>query len=76
MHKDVELGMNDNGFVISSYSKMPIEAALKAVKSEELHKVLAMAIDGTEILSRRFRHCATRGLMILRFQSRHVRGEL
>ena len=66
MHKDVELGMNDNGFVISSYSKMPVEAAIKAVKSEELGKVLAMAIDNTEILSRRFRHCATRGLMILR----------
>ena len=66
MHKDVELGMNDNGFVLGSYSKMPIETAIKAVKSEELDKVLAMAIDGTEILSRRFRHCATRSLMILR----------
>ena len=66
LHKDVEIGMNDNGFVLSSYNKMPVETALKAVKSAELDKVLAMAIDGTEILSRRFRHCATRGLMILR----------
>jgi ATP-dependent Lhr-like helicase len=66
IHKDVEITMNDNGFIISSNHKMPFERAIHAVKSSELRKVLEMAIEKTEILGRRFRHCATRGLMILR----------
>ncbi len=66
IHKDVEIAMNDNGFVISSSHKMPFERAMSAVKSTELRKLLEMAIERTEILGRRFRHCATRGLMILR----------
>ncbi len=61
IHKDVEVAMNDNGFVISSSHKMPIERAMGAVKSSELRKLLEMAIERTEILGRRFRHCATRG---------------
>ena len=66
MHKDVELSMNDNGFMISSYSKMPLDVALKAVKSSELYLLLERAIDKTEVLQRKFRHCAARSLMILR----------
>lgn len=66
MHKDIELSMNDNGFVLSSTHKMPIETALKAVKSNELRELLERTIDKTEVLNRRFRHCATRSLMILR----------
>ena len=66
MHKDVELSMNDNGFMISSYSKMPLDVALKAVKSIELRILLERAIDKTEVLQRKFRHCAARSLMILR----------
>lgn len=66
IHKDVEIAMNDNGFVISSSSKMPLERALQLVKANELRKLLEMAIERTEILNRRFRHCATRALMILR----------
>ncbi|MBU1205116.1 MAG: ATP-dependent helicase, partial [Nanoarchaeota archaeon] len=40
--------------------------ALKILKSEKLELVLHMAIEKTEVLKRRFRHCATRALMILR----------
>ncbi|MFH1696434.1 MAG: ATP-dependent helicase [Candidatus Diapherotrites archaeon] len=66
MHRDIEMTMNDNGFVLSSSHKMPLDKALTAVKSSELRKVIEMAIDRTEVLSRRFRHCAVRALMILR----------
>ncbi|MBU0570409.1 ATP-dependent helicase, partial [Patescibacteria group bacterium] len=52
--------------VISSSHKLPWERAFKAVKSQELRQLLEMAIERTEVLNRRFRHCATRGLMILR----------
>ena len=65
-HKDVELSMGDNGFVITSEGKLPIDTALRIVKSPDLRMLLEMALDRTEVLSRRFRHCATRALMILR----------
>jgi ATP-dependent Lhr-like helicase len=66
MHKDVEISMNDNGFMLSISGKIVIEKALKAVNSKDFRKILEMAINNTEMLSRRFRHCATRALMILR----------
>ncbi len=65
-HKDIEISMNDNGFMLGCSGHVPIEKALTAVNSRDLRKILEMAVNGTEILSRRFRHCATRALMILR----------
>ena len=65
-HKDVEIGINDNGFYIGSERKLPVMKAFKLLKSEELRKVCEMAIERTEVLKRRFRHCAGRALMILR----------
>ncbi|MFH1587266.1 MAG: ATP-dependent helicase [Candidatus Diapherotrites archaeon] len=64
--RDVEISINDNGFMLSSDSKMNIDKALGAVKSNELRELLKMAIERTEVLGRRFRHCAVRSLMILR----------
>ncbi len=66
MHKDVEISVNDNGFMLSVIGKVPLDKSLSAVNSRDLRKILEMAIDNTEILSRRFRHCAIRSLMILR----------
>ena len=39
---------------------------LKWVKSKYLEKILKEAIEKTDVLKRRFRHCASRSLMILR----------
>ena len=65
-HRDVEIGINDNGFYISSEKGINGMKALKILKSDKLELVLNMAIEKTEVLKRRFRHCATRALMILR----------
>ncbi len=65
-HKDVEMGISDNGFYVRTPSKINVMKAFKMLKSKELRKVLEMAIDQTEVLKRRFRHCASRSLMILR----------
>jgi len=65
-HRDVEIGINDNGFFIGSDKPINIMHAVKLIKSEELRKVMNLAIDRTEVLKRRFRHCAARALMILR----------
>jgi len=66
--RDVEIGVNDNGFFIASKWPMQIERAIKLLseKPEMLRQVLEEAIEKTEIFRRRFRHCATRALMILR----------
>ncbi|MFA6888047.1 MAG: ATP-dependent helicase, partial [Candidatus Woesearchaeota archaeon] len=65
-HKDVEMGMNDNGFYIGFTKKVDAVKALKMLKADKLDLVMKHTIDQTEILKRRFRHCATRGFMILR----------
>ena len=65
-HKDVEVGINDNGFYIGAGRKINVMKAFKLLKSEKLDMVLNMAIDKSEVFKRRFRHCATRALMILR----------
>jgi len=66
--KNIELGINDNGFYINADSKINIFQALKEIKSKDIEPILENAIDKSEILKRRFRHCATRSLMIFRIQ--------
>ncbi|MBW3023196.1 ATP-dependent helicase, partial [Candidatus Woesearchaeota archaeon] len=65
-HMDVELGINDNGFYVASTKGLDAEKSFSLIKSKELREILEQAIDRTEVLSRRFRHCAGRALMILR----------
>ena len=72
-HRDVEIGINDNGFYISSEKPVNVMRAFKLIKSKDFRKILDMAIDRTEVLKRRFRHCATRALMILRTYKGHTK---
>jgi len=64
--RDVEVGINDNGFYLASDKPFPIKPILKLIKGSRLRELAELAINKTEILSRRFRHCAGRALMILR----------
>jgi len=65
--RDVEIGINDNGFYLAG-ENLPIEKALTLLlqNPEKLDEILDNAISKTEVLKRRFRHCAARSLMILR----------
>lgn len=63
--RDIEMGINDNGFFIAGES-LDEKKILKAITSANLESVLKEAIEKTDVLKRRFRHCAARGLMILR----------
>ncbi len=65
-HRDVEIGISDNGFYVAAEKNINVMQAFKLIKSSEMRKVMDMAIEQSEILKRRFRHCATRALMILR----------
>ncbi|MBU2522663.1 MAG: DEAD/DEAH box helicase [Nanoarchaeota archaeon] len=70
--RDIEMGINDNGFFLASTEKMQIEKALRELNSKNIHDILEEAVAKTEVFKRRFRHCATRGLMILRnYKGRH-----
>jgi ATP-dependent Lhr-like helicase len=63
--RDVELGIGDNGFYIAGES-IDEKKILNWVKAKDLREILKEAIERTDILKRRFRHCAGRSLMILR----------
>ncbi|MFH0978452.1 MAG: ATP-dependent helicase [Candidatus Woesearchaeota archaeon] len=65
-HRDVSVGINDNGFYLMTNQKVNVMKAFELLKSEKLDLVLRNAIETSEVLKRRFRHCATRALMILR----------
>ena len=69
-HRDVELGIGDNGFYIAG-EKLDEKKILEFVKSQDLKKILSEAIERTDVLRRRFRHCAGRSLMILRSYKGH-----
>jgi ATP-dependent Lhr-like helicase len=65
-HRDIEMGINDNGFFIASSESLDENKIISWVKSKDLRVILKEAIEKTEVLRRRFRHCAGRSLMILR----------
>jgi ATP-dependent Lhr-like helicase len=65
-HRDVEIGITDNGFYLGTSKNISVMKALKALEPKRLRKILEEAIEKSEILKRRFRHCAARSLMILR----------
>ncbi|MDP1695617.1 MAG: ATP-dependent helicase [archaeon] len=64
-HRDVEMGICDSGFFISG-EKLDENKIIPWVTSKNLRDILKEAIERTDILKRRFRHCAARSLMILR----------
>ncbi|WP_048150055.1 ATP-dependent helicase [Palaeococcus ferrophilus] len=65
---NVGVAINDNGFLL----RVPKEARLSEAEIGDLFEIedfralLIRALDNTELLKRRFRHVANRGLLILR----------
>jgi len=55
--RDVELGISDNGFYIAG-EKLDEKKIIGFVKAEDLKTILGEAIEKTDVLKRRFRHCA------------------
>ncbi len=64
--RDVELTVTDNGFTLRSAQPIHAIRALRLLKPEDLDRLMEQTLERSEILKRRFRHCATRSLMILR----------
>jgi len=72
--RDIEIGISDNGFYIASKKSMNALKAFSLLKSEDLETIMKEAIEKSEVLKRRFRHCATRALMILRQYKGHKKN--
>jgi ATP-dependent Lhr-like helicase len=64
--RDVMISVSDNGFYLSSEGKIGGLEAFQELTADNLEDILVEAIDKTETLAGRFRHCAGRSLMILR----------
>lgn len=64
-HRDVEIGVNDNGFYVAGIKGEPV-TALKFLKAEKLDILMSHVIEKSEVFKRRFRHCAGRAFLILR----------
>ncbi len=63
--RDIEMGITDSGFYFAGES-LKIEKAFNFLNSKNIKEVLTEAIEKTDLLARRFRHCAARSLMIIK----------
>lgn len=64
--KDVEVGITDHGFYLAYEGHVRVMSAFELLRERNLRTALKDALNDSEILRRRFRHCATRSLMILK----------
>ncbi len=65
-HRDVEVGISDNAFYLAAEKTFNPLRAFELLKTSDLRDISEQAIERSEALKRRFRHCASRSLMILR----------
>ncbi|MCC5997779.1 MAG: ATP-dependent helicase [Thermofilum sp.] len=70
-NSNIGLAIHDNGFALIYPPGINIDVSLRDIGPEELEDYLKKSIFNTELMKRRFRHVATRGLMILRNYKGH-----
>lgn len=65
---NVGIAINDNGFalILPPEKELSEDEIRELFEVENLREILKRALDNTELLKRRFRHVANRGLLILR----------
>lgn len=76
VRRDITVTVGDSGFVLTLPQgvRLDVENSLNSLRSSELRNVLSEAVKKTELIKRRFRHCATRALMVLRnYKGREVK---
>lgn len=65
---NVRLAITDNGFILTVPGEKRIspKEIIELVDDRNIESLLKAALEGTELLRRRFRHVATRSLLVLR----------
>ncbi len=70
MESNVKVTVTDNGFMLTivgrDVSEKTVNKLLASVKSDNIREILEEALRNTELLKRRFRHCAQRSFMLLK----------
>ncbi len=66
--RPVRVTVSDNAFMltVAGHPQIDIEKLVSSVDKNNLRRLLSRALWNTELLKRRFRHCAQRSFMILR----------
>ena len=79
LDEELELVINDNGFALISNEKIDdnlIKSVISVAYNSDIRKIIKENIKRTEMLRRRFRHAAARGLMILKnYKGHRIRVE-
>ena len=70
----LDISVNDYGFCISSKKKISKTNPFGKIKLENFKEIAIKSIEKSEILRRRFRHCAARAFMILRSYKSNLRS--
>jgi len=65
-HVNILVSITDQNFYLVSRTRLNVKDMIDQLKKENIPELLKLAIDNTDILKRRFRHCAGRGLLIIR----------
>ncbi|OYT31321.1 MAG: ATP-dependent helicase [Thermofilum sp. ex4484_79] len=68
---NIGLAVHDNGFALIYPVGIEPQVSIEDLKSDEIEDILKKSIINTELMKRRFRHVAARGLMILRNYKGH-----
>ena len=63
---NLRVTITDDGFMLGSEKKIPIKEAVKTLASSSFEDTVRSSLANTEVFKQRFRHCATRSLMVLR----------
>lgn len=64
---NVSVTINDNGFILRvPHKPVDLHSVAGLVTSETVEDLLRKSVRDTELFKRRFRHCAVRGLMVLK----------
>jgi len=64
---NVSITINDNGFILKlPHKNVDVESVPGLVNSDTIEEMLRKSVWKTELFKRRFRHCAVRGLMVLK----------
>ncbi|MCD6468689.1 MAG: ATP-dependent helicase [Thermoplasmata archaeon] len=73
LHLDVGVTVNDNGFslILSKDKRFDVDELFNEVFSVDIGTLLRDNIRRTELMKRRFRHCAARSFLILRNYKGH-----
>ncbi len=70
---NISVSITDDNFMLTLPKEIPLENFDGLINEKELVGLLERAVGETELFKHRFRHCSTRGLMVLRnYQGRSV----